>query len=133
MKKLFYISALLFTFTACEKENNAIVFQGNYQGTYRSLVNDQYLKSEAAITLSDSNFTVNEGPKLGSGSFAVQDKFTVTFKDKNQWTTNFDFNMVLNGTYSYEALGDSLILTKYVEVPAQGTNYYQYRLKRVQE
>lgn len=133
MKKLFYLSVLLLSFSACQKENNAISFQGNYQGTFRSRVQGQYTSSDAEIELSSPTFTVKKGPKLGSGDFKVEDKMNITFADKNVWTTDFDFNIVLNGKYKYEALGDSLILTKYVDGPADGINYYQYRLKRSEE
>jgi len=124
MRKLFYISVLLLSFCACKKENNANSFQGSYQGTFRSSVNNQYTISEAEIELSSPNFKVNKGPKLGSGVFKVEDKMHITFTDKNVWTTD--------GEYKYEALGDSLILTKYVTGPTNGINYYQYRLKRAE-
>jgi hypothetical protein len=128
MKKLLYFSTLLFTLTSCEKENNAMDFQGNYQGTFRS---NQHATTDAEINLSSTSFTVVKGPKTGNGTFKVNNKMQVTFTDKNVWTADFDFNIVLHGTYTYEALGDSLILTKYGE--NQSDKYYQYRLKRTEQ
>jgi hypothetical protein len=131
MKKLIYISTLIVLFAACKKENNAIDFHGSYTGTFKATYQNSTLTSEAEITLDRPNFVVNKGLKLGSGIFKVEDKKTITFADKNTWTTDFDFPIVLDGTYTYEALGDSLILTKNIPQPNDFVNKYQYRLKRV--
>ncbi len=89
--------------------------------------------NDVDLTLANTNFTVRKGPKLGNGAFVVNDSKTVVFKDKNAWTADFDWNLILNGDYSYQVKGDSLILIKNLNAdPAANTiyNYYQYRLKR---
>jgi hypothetical protein len=130
MKKLTYISALIVLFAACKKENNAIEFQGNYTGTFKATYQNKTETSEAEINLNRPNFTMGKGIKLGSGTFVLEDKKTIIFADKNSWTTDFDFQIVLDGTYTFEALGDSLILTKRIYGPTDFINTYQYRLKR---
>ncbi len=130
MKKLIYISVLVILCASCEKENNAIDFQGNYSGTFTAIYQNKTEKSEAHINLERPDFSVQKGIKLGNGTFVLEDKKTITFADKNSWTSDFDFQIVLNGAYTFEALGDSLILTKYLTTPSDFTNKYQYRLKR---
>ena len=125
MKHLFYISALVLTSNAY----NAMDFQGTYSGTFRIDANSALVLTE--FFLSSPNFTVKKGIKLGSGTFKVENKMTVNFVDTNVWTTEFDHNMLLNGSYRYEALGDSLILTKILSTPDDGKTRYQYRLKRI--
>ncbi|MDQ7948369.1 MAG: hypothetical protein REI78_12210 [Pedobacter sp.] len=131
MKKLPYILALLLFITACKKENNAITFSGNYQGQQIIYSNHSLETHESEINLSSPNFSVLKGIKKGSGTFAVTNKMEVVFTDTNVWTADFNWHILLNGSYKYEALGDSLILTKYIGENKE--NYYQYRLKRVDE
>lgn len=130
MKKIIYISALVVLCAACRKENNARDFQGTYTGTFKATYFNKTETSEAEFNLNKPNFTVQKGLKLGSGTFVLEDKKTINFVDKNVWTTDFDFQLVLDGKYTFEALGDSLILTKRVYGPTDFLNTYQYRLKR---
>jgi hypothetical protein len=131
MKRIIYISALILVCAACKKENNAMEFQGTYTGSFKAIYQDKTETSDAEINLENRKFTVIKGIKLGGGTFTLNDKKTITFADKNLWTSDFDYQLVLNGSYTFEALGDSLILTKYVAQPADFINVYQYRLKRV--
>ena len=130
MKKLLYILALTTVLSACRKENNAINFQGTYAGTFKVIATSPAIETQ--IKLSRNNFKVEKGIKLGSGYFKVESKKTVVFKDTNVWTADFDANLVLSGSYTYEALGDSLILTKDFEGMTQPSDNYQYKLKRIQ-
>lgn len=133
MKKLVYIFMLMLLFIACKKENNARDFKGTYTGTFRTIVNQNILSTDFEMTLIDKTFKVNKGAKLASGEFKVDDTKTVTFADKNVWTADFDWNLILNGTYIYEAKGDSLILTKIIKSDPAWNSVpvsYQYRLKR---
>lgn len=129
MKRIFCLLALLLIFSACRKENNAREFKGTYEGTYRIKANGIFLIEDSKILLSSPNFTVLKGSKLGSGTFNVDSKMEVSFRDTNVWTADFDWTILLDGTYTYQALGDSLILTKYTGQQKQ--NYYEYRLKRI--
>ncbi|MFI5453734.1 hypothetical protein ACHMWN_16465 [Pedobacter sp. UC225_61] len=132
MKKLIFISLLAATLLACEKDKNAKDFKGTYTGTFRTKQDGKMVMIDTELTLLNGNFEVKKGPKLGNGSFKLEDKRTVTFSDKNVWTADFDWNLILNGTYTYQALADSLILTRvlYATTPIDN-NYYQYRLKQL--
>lgn len=132
MKKLIFISLLAATLLACEKDKNAKDFKGTYTGTFRTKQDGKMVMIDTELTLLNENFEVKKGPKLGNGSFKLEDKRTVTFSDKNVWTADFDWNLILNGTYTYQALADSLILTRvlYATTPIDN-NYYQYRLKQL--
>ncbi|MFD0940726.1 hypothetical protein [Pedobacter boryungensis] len=132
MKKLFFISLVAVTLLGCEKDKNAKDFKGTYIGTFRTKEDGKMVMTATELTLLNGNFEVIKGLKPGSGSFKLEDKRTVTFSDKNVWTADFDWNLILNGTYTYQALADSLILTRVLSsaTPADN-NYYQYRLKQV--
>jgi hypothetical protein len=132
MKKLFYTFALAIGLCACEKENNAADFSGTYTGTFNTIIAGKMHVEPAELVLQRPGFNMTKGPKFSSGNFEVKDKMRINFTDTNVWPANFDFNLVLNGTYKYEALGDSLILTKMlpIENPSSTLMHYQYRLKR---
>ena len=135
MKKLFYILTLAVVLSACEKENNALAFKGTYVGDFRLMANGQLQIIPAELSLAKPNFELTKGPKLGNGTFKVEDKMNITFIDINVWTADFNWNLILSGPYTYQVLGDSLILTKKFDLPKASTDsyYYQYRLKRVRE
>lgn len=135
MKKLFYILTIAVALSSCKKENNAIDFKGKYLGTFRSMANGQLQIIPAELNLAKPNFELTKGAKPGNGTFKVEDKMNITFTDTNVWTADFNWNLILSGTYIYEALGDSLILTKKFATsnPSADFYYYQYRLKRVQK
>jgi len=135
MKKLFYIITLAAALSSCEKENNAMNFKGKYVGTFSTMVNGKLQTTPAELNLASPNFALMKGPKTGNGTFKVEDKMNITFNDINVWTADFDWNLILNGTYTYEALGDRLILTKKLANTSASADfyYYQYRLKRVRE
>ncbi|RZK58438.1 MAG: hypothetical protein EOO91_08290 [Pedobacter sp.] len=133
MKKLVYFLMLMLLFTSCKKENNARDFKGTYSGTFKTNIGGKIAVSDAELLLVGDDFKVTKGTKLASGTFKVDDTKSVTFADKNVWTADFDWNLILNGLYIYEAKGDSLILTKIIySNPAWNTVpvSYQYRLKR---
>ncbi len=135
MKKLFYILTLAAALSSCEKENNAMEFKGKYIGTFRTMADGQLAITPAELNLAKPNFELTKGPKLGNGTFNVEDKMNITFNDSNVWTADFNWNLILSGAYTYEAQGDSLILTKKFadQNPSADSYYYQYRLKRVRE
>ncbi|WP_316768458.1 hypothetical protein [Pedobacter frigiditerrae] len=133
MKKLIYLLALIITFSACKKESTSNHFKGNYTGTFRTSLGTNKVITDTEITFSDNLFKVNKGAKLASGTFKINNSKTVTFEDKNIWTADFDWNLILNGSFEYEIKGDSLILSRNLNTnPASSYlyPYYEYRLKR---
>jgi hypothetical protein len=68
-------------------------------------------------------------PAGGSGTFHILENKNIEFKNTNMWTANFDWNLILNGTYTYKLKGDSLILSKEA---ASGIKVLEYRLKRIE-
>lgn len=131
MKKLIFISLFAATLLACEKNENAKDFKGTYTGTFRIKQDGKMVMTDTELVLVDGNFEVKKGPKLGSGSFKLEDKTTVTFSDEIVRTADFDWNIILNGSYTYQALGDSLILTRNLPYLPTTITLYQYRLKQV--
>ncbi|MBB2145479.1 hypothetical protein GM921_08295 [Pedobacter sp. LMG 31464] len=131
MKKLIFISLFAATLLACEKDKNAKDFKGTYSGTFRTMQDGKVAMTDTELTLLNGNFEVKKGIKTGKGSFKLEDKTTVTFSDEIARTADFDWNIILNGSYTYQALGDSLILTRNLPYLPTTITLYQYRLKQV--
>lgn len=133
MKNLIYLSVLASLLFACKKDDTKD-FNGNYSGTFRTLVNGKLVMSDFDVSLQSKQFKVTKGDKKGSGSYQSSKVNELSFTDQNMWTADFNWNVLLNGSYTTEIKGDSLILTKN---PPSGPlalpeyNYYQYRLKRI--
>lgn len=133
MNKLFYILAVAICFTSCKKYYNASDFKGRYIGKLQVTGPNLYVENRTELQLLSPQFEVRKnGDPFGSGTFKVEDRTTITFADTHTWPANFDWNTILNGTYRYQTLGDSLILTKVMST-TDFQHTYQYRLKRVKD
>ena len=117
--------------TSCEKEKMAPVHvQGSYSGIFH--LHDagyNYTRTGTVeLHLGEETYTSSENPNLipagGTGSyFAEEDQ--LVFEAEGIWRNNFDWNLMLMGTYSYQQWGDSLKIWKEV-----GLRTYCYHLKR---
>lgn len=127
---------------SCSKEEPKLLL-GQYSGSYfyqnYSLpapvksANDVVLNLDRGNTY-DSNGLTSKKPAGGSGNYMILKNNAVEFTDKNIWTADFDWNLILNGRFIYELKEDSLILTRYMEPCPKCIvlpSFYQYRLKRI--
>lgn len=139
-KKLFLIGVIL-AFAGCTDKSTLKAFNGTFTGQFYYVPPGKTLEDKvsapASVSFSADNYSSQGNsdriPAGGSGTFDVQQNNLIDFKDKNRWTANFDWGLILTGKYSYEFKGDSLILTRYIEpCPSCYTAFtlYQYRLKR---
>ena len=129
----FAIILLLATSSCEEKSDHKTIIEGTYSGTFTNWNNDPaantvILNGQTTVTFSNNTYTSsgndNKIPAGGSGTFKIEENF-VNFVDRNVWTANFDWNLILNGSYTYSMKGDSLFLLKTL-----GYNHYRYELKR---
>jgi hypothetical protein len=129
--------SLLFLFIAlvvaggCKKDNvSSQKLQGNYTGR---LVTQGVQSTPGVIDfkveITGNNYhafpTTGLLPLSSKGTFALNNNDQIAFTDSLVHTANFNWSLLLSGTYSAEYKGDSLILVK------GGDNYsYTYRLKK---
>lgn len=139
----------LFTFlifmASCSDKLNVNLLAGNYTGFfyYTPPGETKSKGSQEAVSLNLTGNTYSSTgipdriPAGGSGEFSVLNNNEVEFKDKNIWTADFDWKLILNGRFKYELKNDSLILTRFFEIcatceikPGMLPGQYQYRLMR---
>jgi hypothetical protein len=122
-------------FASCSEKDHIRLLNGKYEGTFHHSV-----IAPVAVELAHGNTYSSSGnpdriPAGGSGTFSILENKMIEFKDKNMWTADFDWNLILTGRFNYEIKGDSLILIRYFEPCAVcSKSYYpsyQYRLKRI--
>jgi major membrane immunogen (membrane-anchored lipoprotein) len=120
---LFAVVAL----AACNKDNaTPVKLEGTYAGTFTSSsVNAANGTVKVVISGKTYQATLNTFMTIGSrGSYTVNNN-QLTFQDSLVHTANFDWGLLLNGTYIQTTKDDSLILEK------RGNGYsYVYRLKK---
>ncbi|MEK6153975.1 hypothetical protein WIW50_11970 [Flavobacteriaceae bacterium 3-367] len=106
----------------------------NINGTYDGIFTVQYKNGEAhsnpvTVNFASGKFSSSSGPGRfpagGSGTFTVQ-KSVVLFSDENFWTAEFDWGLILNGTYDYSIRGDELVLSR----DSNDVGLYRYELRR---
>ena len=131
MKKLFYILVVAVSLLSCEKYLNASDFDGRFTGTLTITGPDFSREIPTELRLSPPNFeVVQNGENFGNGTFKVDDKQIISFTDMKVRVADYDWQAVLSGSYTYQTLGDSLILNK---ATTNDIIKFKYRLKRVEE
>jgi hypothetical protein len=139
-KKLLLITAVVLA-SGCTDKLTVSALNGTYTGQFYYLEpgksSNDLVTAPASISFSDKHYTSqgqpNRIPAGGLGTFEIEENDLLNFREQNVWTANFDWGLILNGKYTYEIKGDSLILDRYIEPCPSCTmtpGTYQYRLKR---
>jgi hypothetical protein len=106
--------------------NKAPLPNGAYSGRfivdYGSGVQEGPFKLEIKDNTYSCSGNENRIPPGGSGTFSVGQN-EIVFQDENMWTADFDWNLILNGSYTLAQKGDTLSLTK-----VQGQAKYVYKI-----
>ena len=125
----FILLSATLSFTACSKNEATPLPQkldGTYTGAFTSTsVGATNATAKVVITGKTYQATLNTAFGVSSKGSYVTSNNQIAFTDSTVHTANFDWGLLLNGTYSSTTKGDSLILVK------KGTGYnYTYRLKK---
>lgn len=106
--------------------NRAVLPNGTYSG--RFVVENGLTSQEGLFQLEIMDKTYrcsgnsNRIPAGGSGTFSIAQN-EVIFEDENMWTADFDWHLILNGTYNLSQKGDTLSIVK-----TQGATKYIYKI-----
>ncbi|MDJ0646387.1 MAG: hypothetical protein QNJ57_10435 [Flavobacteriaceae bacterium] len=130
-----FLLALLGTiilFVGCNEDDNVptLDLNGSYNGTFTVEYNDgRVFSNPVVVEFNGENFSSSTGidrfPAGGNGKFEIQGR-SVKFVDENIWTADFDWNLILNGTYIYTSYGNDLVLS----ADKNGLGIYKYELKK---
>ena len=123
---------LILTATSCEEHEHegTKLEDGMYTGTFnRSSPTGDYITANITITLDNGSFSgtsnVNHYPAIYNGTFAItEDK--INFEDDCVWTADFDWTLILDGTFDIISEGDEIILSRSYE----GDMHDQYRITK---
>ncbi|WP_421869827.1 hypothetical protein [Marinoscillum sp.] len=117
--------------TGCSEDEMVKLESGVYSGSFTAMydVDKSPLIHDVSITIDGNRFTCSSGPQYipagGSGTFQVEGN-EITFVDENVWTANFDWGLILNGTYLIrENNGEYLIQCVINDVVR-----YEYQVKK---
>jgi hypothetical protein len=113
MKYLLAITFLSTLWLSCQKNNDddsSDKLAGSYSGTFnRTGFGDS---SKVRISLGDNQFTgqsdTEKYPAICRGSYEFNDQ-TISFVDSCAWTADFDWTLILNGTYNISFVDDNSI------------------------
>lgn len=113
MKYFLSILALCLLVLACQKNNDSETpdnLPGMYSGTFnRTGVPDT---SDVTLSLDQNKFegesSIPKFPAICGGSFEASQN-SITFVDSCAWTADFDWTLILNGTYNLSFRADNEI------------------------
>lgn len=113
--------------------NGGTIANGTYSGLLLADEKDNAFNTgpitrNVSYSFSNSNYNTVVAPEgftaASKGAYTLSGN-KIALTDSLVHTANFDWNLILSGSYSYEVNADSLIITK-----TSGTNTYTYKLKR---
>ncbi len=115
---IFLFAIGLSLLTSCDKpeedpQPEPLVIEGSFSGTFTKISNDgtEYTNPVTVTFNSDGSYnstaSYDRVPAGGSGTF-TSDSDQLHFQDEGIWTADFDWNLILNGSYSYTFDGTAL-------------------------
>jgi len=132
--KVITTTILFFTLvlSSCSKEKIELKhLDGDYAGDFTVYYKDQdkTMTSKATLKLKDGHFSCSGNPNRipagGSGTYHIEGE-QIVFQDTNAWTAEFDWALILTGTFNFHKKGDNLTLKR----PSANENTYTYDLKK---
>jgi len=129
MRKTIFILktlSIVLVFAACNKDK-LIIESGSYSGTFKVNYNDTSMTGFTTLILNNSGYVCtgnpNRIPAGGSGTYTISNG-KINFSDENIWTADFDWNLILNGTYDYTFDGSNLKIFAF----KNNVGHYEYNL-----
>ncbi|AKQ44747.1 hypothetical protein TH63_02490 [Rufibacter radiotolerans] len=137
MKNTFLLLLLAFlSFSCLEKEDEAVAVlpDGTYTGTFtrsNNLGDEMPKVAQVTLVVKGNTFTGTSDtphyPAIGSGTYKINGQ-DITFEDERFWTADFDWTLILKGTFALQNTNGIITLTR-----RQGNLTDVYQLSRKQE
>ncbi|ALI99716.1 hypothetical protein [Rufibacter tibetensis] len=131
--KLLILLLMFLSFSCFDKEDAPTMLpEGTYTGIFmRSSPTADYTSANVTLTLEGNSFSgtsdTRKYPAIGKGTYKVEGD-EITFDDQSFWTAEFDWSLILDGTFSISTANNQVILTK-----KRGDMIDVYRLTRQEE
>jgi hypothetical protein len=114
MKTLLFSLAFISLLTACNKNqddlSDPISAQNEISGTYSGTFQRTGMGSSGVVLMMgggryEGTSTISKYPAICHGSYTAAAS-SITFKDSCNWTADFDWTLILDGTYNLERFPD---------------------------
>ena len=142
LKKLFFFGLVL-ALSGCTDKLTYKALNGTFSGQFYYIepgkLSTNVVSAPVSVSFSGDKYSSTGNPDRipagGSGTVDILENDLLNFQDKNGWTANFNWLLILDGKYHYELEKDSLIITRYWDLcptcDSVAPTLYQYRLKRI--
>lgn len=113
-KNLIFVFALVFAISSCQKTHVELT-PGTYSGTFTVTYSTGNQSAPVSLTLNtDGSYlctsSANHIPSGGFGQYSIN-QGNLVFVDEGVYTADFDWNLILNGSYSYTFDGSNLVFS----------------------
>ena len=125
----FKLAVIALLFAACTDTDTSTRLQGTYEGVfYRVRDNLKGESSNVTLNFSEDRYSgtssVVKYPAICEGTF-VPSSDEILFRNSCMWTAEFDWTLILDGTFKVTRTADEIILSK--EIDAANGDYYVLR------
>jgi hypothetical protein len=113
----FLLLLVLIAFTSCEEDTWQLEsLKGEYEGTFlRSSPNARFQPAKVTMVFEGDSFSgsssIRNYPAICRGKFTMNND-QVTFENSCFFTADFDWSLILSGTWKITCEGDEIVLTK---------------------
>ncbi|MCO4292297.1 hypothetical protein NF867_05410 [Solitalea sp. MAHUQ-68] len=128
LRTVFILSSITFM-GCCTSDKVEPLKAGTYSGVFNVKYGSESYSGKTSLTFENARFSSTSGqnrfPAGGSGVYTISND-KIVFTDQNFWTADFDWGLILSGTYTYSFDGKRLTLKKQGE-----SSSYEYVLEKV--
>ena len=100
----------ILTIFGCDNDDVHRDIDGQYIGTFQRGRNT----SNVELTFTDTNFSGESEtvkfPAICNGNYSISER-TIKFENQCPWTAEFDWSLILTGTWNFSFANNTLILT----------------------
>lgn len=135
MKAIFSIMIFLVVvgITSCDNDDeiSSTILDGTYEGTFTvGYADGQTFSNPVTINFDSNNYSSSAGPNRypagGNGKFKLSGDL-VEFSDVNIWTADFDWGLILSGTYT---ITETKTYIEFLKNQNSGEGFYRYRIEK---
>lgn len=116
MRLVYLLLTLTVITVACQKDNKddtVTSVNGSYAGIFHRTGMDSV---SVELTLNDGNFSglseKDHYPAICGGTYQLEDDNRIIFADSCAWTADFDWTLILDGTYTFNKESKKLKITR---------------------
>jgi hypothetical protein len=119
MRNLILAAIVFSALQSCSKNHTQSIPplpSGEYSGTFKRYHTTEDKTADIQLVFKKGNWegssSINKYPALIKGNYSIAENAVIKFVETSPWTAEFDWTLILHGSYLLHRNDDSLIFTR---------------------